>query len=169
MDNGKSLGQARELQQTVRLIQRRFARLYAQRRRSSEAAPICELTFPQLNAMHVVRERFEITIKDLAEVLQVSAPSASSMVDRLVNLGMLEREHSQKDRRVVLVRLSAEGDRNLYDQDDHMLRSIVVLLERLGPEHSQQWLEVCQRIREILEAGDLAPAMSGASIKEEQT
>ena len=39
----------------------------------------------------------------LAEAVGVSAPAASQLVDRLVELGMVERGHDTADRRVVLV------------------------------------------------------------------
>jgi len=46
-----------------------------------------ELTSPQMTALMTVRERGQVTIKELAEGLGVSAPSASVMVDRLVEMG----------------------------------------------------------------------------------
>lgn len=39
----------------------------------------------------------------LAEVLGVSTPAVSQLVDRLVESGIVERRHSEGDRRVVLV------------------------------------------------------------------
>ncbi len=43
------------------------------------------------------------SIRQLAEVLGVSSPAVSQLVDRLVEIGMVERRHDTKDRRVVLV------------------------------------------------------------------
>ncbi len=43
------------------------------------------------------------SIRQLAEVLGVSSPAVTQLVDRLVEIGMVERRHDTKDRRVVLV------------------------------------------------------------------
>ena len=43
------------------------------------------------------------SIRQLAEVLGVSSPAVSQLVDRMVEIGMVERRHDTEDRRVVLV------------------------------------------------------------------
>ena len=48
----------------------------------------------------------------LAEVLGVSTPAVSQLVDRLVEHGIVERRHSEEDRRIVLVDY-ASGEKEL--------------------------------------------------------
>lgn len=43
------------------------------------------------------------SIRQLAEVLGVSSPAVTQLVDKLADIGMVERRHDTKDRRVVLV------------------------------------------------------------------
>jgi DNA-binding MarR family transcriptional regulator len=43
------------------------------------------------------------SVRQLAEVLGVSSPAITQLVDRLVEMGMVVRRHDTKDRRVVLV------------------------------------------------------------------
>lgn len=43
------------------------------------------------------------SVRQLAELLDVSSPAVTQLVDRLVEIGMVERRHDEKDRRVVLV------------------------------------------------------------------
>ncbi|MDQ3386257.1 MAG: MarR family transcriptional regulator [Actinomycetota bacterium] len=43
------------------------------------------------------------SVRQLAEVLGVSSPAITQLVDRLVEMGMVERRHHTEDRRVVLV------------------------------------------------------------------
>jgi DNA-binding MarR family transcriptional regulator len=76
-----------------------------------EACP--DLTFPQYNALMAVRDAGEVSVKHLAERLQVSPPSASTMVDRLVEMGLLERQPNPNDRRSVLIRLSPIGNESI--------------------------------------------------------
>jgi DNA-binding MarR family transcriptional regulator len=99
-----------------------------------------------------IDERGELSIKELADVLHVTAPSASAMVDRLVEMGMLIREQSQHDRREVRVRLSESGGIHLQDMERQILDYIRALLIQLGPSCSAQWCDVYARIRDIIAA-----------------
>lgn len=43
------------------------------------------------------------SVRQLAELMGVSSPAVTQLVDRLVEIGMVERRHDTRDRRVVLV------------------------------------------------------------------
>lgn len=53
----------------------------------------------------------ERTVGDLAAGLMVSPSAISGTVDRLVDLGLAERRHDDRDRRQVWIRTTAEGRR----------------------------------------------------------
>jgi DNA-binding MarR family transcriptional regulator len=90
--------------------------LVAERRRSSMAwLRDCDISLAQLHVVSTLYERGDMTVGALAEALSISAPSASGIVDRLVERGMLERVRSEDDRRTVRVSL-AEAGRRLTDQ-----------------------------------------------------
>ena len=146
--------QARELYRTVRMLRGLLARKYSRKMKAEGAKPMCaDLTFPQSNVLLVLKEEGgEMTIKDLASALGVSPPSASAMVDRLVEMGMLIREQSRIDRREVRVRLSEMGAETFAIMEEEILQVIVGLLKELGPDYSRQWCEVYGRIREIIAA-----------------
>src|SRR5258708_12872509 len=50
-----------------------------------------------------------MTVGALAEELAISAPSATGLVDRLVDRGLVERERASDDRRTVRVSLTESG------------------------------------------------------------
>lgn len=54
-----------------------------------------------------------LTISDLSERLQVKHHSAVSLVDKLEALHFVRREHGEKDRRRVFVRLTEKGAETL--------------------------------------------------------
>jgi len=54
-----------------------------------------------------------LNIREISERLLVRHHSAVELVDRLARMGMVERESDPDDRRRVLVRLTAEGQRRL--------------------------------------------------------
>lgn len=143
--------QARDIHKTVRMLQDKLAQDRAANLKSpADCSVEVDLTFRQCNAMMVIREEGAITIKRLAQFLGVSPPSASAMVDRLVEMGMLEREQSRVDRREVEIRISQEGETGIRLLESQILSTVTDLLARLGPDYARQWSEVYARIRAII-------------------
>lgn len=109
-----------------------------------------ELTLAQMNAVRVIRDLRHVTIKQLAEALCVSPPSASTTVDRLVELGVLLREQSREDRREVIVRVSPKVVPEIEAAEKDFLLWIVELLQQLGPDYADKWSDVYARLRDLL-------------------
>ena len=91
------------------------------------------------------------SVRQLAEVLGVSSPAVTQLVDRLVEIGMVERRHHEKDRRVVLVdyvpgmqeiarRIVGRGrlqlnwvvDRMTMEEAEAFLKGLRLLVQGLG-------------------------------------
>jgi DNA-binding MarR family transcriptional regulator len=90
-------------------------------------------------------------MSELAGRLGVSMPTASGVVDRLVELALLERRTDASDRRQVIVALTETGADTLErmrELNHHQMRT---LLERL----SEDELTVIERAIEILAAAAL--------------
>ena len=111
-----------------------------------------DLSVPQFNAVLMVQRRGRISIGELAKLLFVSAPSASAMVDRLVEKGCLQRTPDPDDRRKVVVSVDAEALKDIERVEAAITRTFVALLEEIGPETARQWYEVVMRIKTVLES-----------------
>jgi MarR family transcriptional regulator for hemolysin len=95
---------------------RRIAALVPQIARNLRLAALAEsvrqgLTTAQTAALFILRDAGPdgLPVGQLAHDLGVSVPTVTGMADRMVETGMLNRVHSEADRRVVLLRLSPEG------------------------------------------------------------
>ncbi|SMC25020.1 DNA-binding transcriptional regulator, MarR family [Desulfacinum hydrothermale DSM 13146] len=145
------LEQARFIFNTSRLIRDRISRIVSARQaHGGRLARFGEISVSQLHALFFIRERGHMTIKDLAETLSVSAPSASSMVDRLVDKGLVMREPDPQDRRRVFVRISPEATRDMEVLEETVLQAFVDLVEELGPETSRDWCRILERVHSVL-------------------
>ena len=67
-----------------------------------------ELTIPQLRTLVLLRSE-DRRMTQIADYLGTSLPSATSMIDRLFDKGLVERMADEHDRRVVACRLTAQG------------------------------------------------------------
>ncbi|MEK8129129.1 MarR family transcriptional regulator [Paenibacillus filicis] len=75
---------------------------------------------------------------ELSELLRVSSPTVSQMVNVLEARGLLERQADPSDRRVVRIRLSDAGLQATAEGERRMLEGMTGLIGHLGAERSSQ-------------------------------
>jgi DNA-binding MarR family transcriptional regulator len=105
------------------------------------------VTLRQLGALHTIRRRGSVTMGELAEALGATSMStATQMGDRLARLGLVQRDHDGRDRRVVRLSLTPRAGtllersvalrrralrQALSGLDDGELATLVELTERV--------------------------------------
>lgn len=111
-----------EVADRLRLTTTRLARLL---RQQSDY----DLTPTQLAALATLHRCGPVPVGTLADVEQVSAPTATKVVGRLHASGLVERRPDPTDRRVALVALTPAGEALLAEIRD---RKTAWLTQRLG-------------------------------------
>jgi DNA-binding MarR family transcriptional regulator len=76
------------------------------------------LTSAQIKVLSTFSDQGVFTMTELSRVNGVSVSSMTSMVDRLIQAGLLERLRDEADRRIVRVGLSSAGAKML----DHLMK-----------------------------------------------
>ena len=89
-------------------------------------------------------------MSELSDLTNVSPPSSSVMVDRLVEKGILVRGHSAGDRRKAMVRISPKAVQGIKQIEEGILQSFTGLVEDIGYETAQKWCEVIQKVMAVL-------------------
>jgi DNA-binding MarR family transcriptional regulator len=83
------------------------------------------LSFTQVKALNLLRiSDDDVNVKDVADRLSMSLPAMSRSLDKLVQLGYVDRVESEKDRRAKLVRLLPAG-RAVLDEIEQARTSVV--------------------------------------------
>jgi DNA-binding MarR family transcriptional regulator len=99
-----------------------YRRSWAVLRQSAKAAwAQLDLTLSQLKGLLLLDARGLMTIGELADVLEIGRPSASILIEQLVQRGLVERAEDPSDRRRTLIRLTASADTlvsSLYQGDE---------------------------------------------------
>jgi DNA-binding MarR family transcriptional regulator len=105
-----------------------------------------ELSYAQYGLLFGLAEHRQLTTTELASLAGVAPSTATKMLDRLVEIELVERVRSELDRRVVLVALTLRGAkivaarRARYDElwdtalagfSDQQLAGATVVLERV--------------------------------------
>jgi DNA-binding MarR family transcriptional regulator len=67
------------------------------------------LSLLQIQTLMFIQKHGEVQMKDLASNFTITLPTATSLVDNLIKAGLVLRTRSTEDRRVVTIKLSAQG------------------------------------------------------------
>ena len=92
-----------------------------------------ETTIAQYRALVVLASRGPQRLVDLAGALEVTAPTAGRMCDRLARKGLIRRHRARADRRAVLVSVTP-ADRQVVDEATARRRELIAgILAKLPP------------------------------------
>jgi len=90
------------------------------------------LSLIHLNVLTLLEVEGPLSMSKLAEALDVSVASATGIVDRMEQRGLVERRHDLADRRVVVVHPAPGGAKVFEDIDEYRRRGLAMLLTKLS-------------------------------------
>lgn len=152
MADEKTIAQARFVFTTGKMIHDHVFQIQANQVGCIEkTAGFGELSMAQVNALMIIRREGPLSLTELAGRLGVSPPSASAMVERLVEKMLVTREQSPEDRRRVVIQISPTALKGIVAVEEVVFQSFLKLVEHLGPEDTAQWCEVLTKVRRALE------------------
>lgn len=94
-------------------------------------AQAAELTLPQLHALRHIWLHERILIGKMAEGMDISFPSATNMVKRLEEKGLVQRHINPDDRREVNVLLTPDGCDLISRIEQERVRRLTDVLQRM--------------------------------------
>ena len=112
-----------------------------------------DLTMPQLKVVLLLFLNGPERMGTIASALGVSLATATGVVDRLVEKDMMTREGDPRDRRIVLIRLSDQGEK-LITGLWQLARGNAELLLKMLDQRKLQLLN--EALHMLLEAGEAA-------------
>jgi MarR family transcriptional regulator, organic hydroperoxide resistance regulator len=84
--------------------------LYTESRRiTKELARRADLTGPQLTVVKLLEQIGDLSLSELSERIRAQNSTVTGIIDRMEREGLVTRERSKEDRRVVYIRLTAKG------------------------------------------------------------
>jgi DNA-binding MarR family transcriptional regulator len=107
------------------------------------------VTMPQWKVLLLLRENGKMRVGVVASHLQVSTPTITGIVDRLVRQELVEREDDPTDRRVVLNVLTPKGE-GLLEQVQH--GSDAEMRRLVGTLSAQEQTEVGEALKRLDDA-----------------
>ena len=125
-----------------------------QRRAVAREGCLRAVSSTQLQVLFLLSCDAPQTMGRLAERLDVSLPSVTGIVERMVEHGLVERGRDEDDRRVVTVAPTAAGRATVEEIDLVRRRALAQLLARLDPGQQEQALRIFAALRRTAESLD---------------
>lgn len=93
-----------------------------------------EITLPQLQALRYIWLHRNATVGEVAEGLDISYPSATNMLNRLVRKGLVTRHGNPADRRFVEVQITEKGERITRQVEEERTARLKQVLDEMSSE-----------------------------------
>jgi len=108
-----------------------------------------DVTMPQMKILLILYVRGPRRMSDIASELDVALPTATSLVDRLVEKHYVVREAHPDDRRVVLCQLSGEGQQAIGHVWQTARRRSHELLQAMDNSKLEMFAEALRAMHEV--------------------
>lgn len=108
-----------------------------------------ELTFPQLSVISMLEKYGEQKVSELSEKMGLSDSTVSGILDRLEQKGIIKRERTKDDRRVVKISLTGKSKKFCNDFRQKKEEFFTQLLKRLSDQEIKdiiKGLEILYRV-----------------------
>lgn len=94
-------------------------------------------------------------MSEIAQLVNVSLPAATQVVDRLVRAGLVERVPDANDRRVIRIAFTREGEQTMKKIKAVHERRLKEVLEKLDAQERVELVEAFEKIHSLLNQIDL--------------
>ena len=106
-------------------------------------------SFLQLEALGYVKDNKKPLMKEVAGFLSITSPSATSLINRLVKLGMLERCFDKNDRRAIRLSLTSKGQKALSKEFKKVSAQMRKTLMELSSKEQKNLVEIFQKFQKV--------------------
>jgi DNA-binding MarR family transcriptional regulator len=110
-----------------------------------------ELTDAQYSLLFCLRDQSQMSLRDLAEVADLSPASVTEMLEGLAAAGFVERQRSDRDRRVVLTSLTDNGRVLVEERRARFEPRLRAALEPFGEDELVVAAAVLDRLRAMFD------------------
>ena len=113
---------------------------------SNAEHPYARLNLSDLMVAELLTRQGTAIMSDVARALGSPLSTATTVVDRLVKSGLVERARGENDRRSVKLALTVEGRRLAALLKKQQLRSSQIMLKALTPQEQRDFLALFDRM-----------------------
>jgi DNA-binding MarR family transcriptional regulator len=108
-----------------------------------------DITPPLFEIMKLLEETGTLHVAEIGERLQIARPQMTHLIDKLVDLDIVERQTGTADRRMINITLTKKGKTILKKHDSHIKNATRETLSCLTDEELQDLSASLRKLRDI--------------------
>ncbi len=109
-----------------------------------------DITPLQFEIMRLLEEVGTLHIAEIGEKLQIARPQMTHLIDKLEDLGMVERQIGTADRRTINIVLTGQGKNTLKEHDSRIRNAIRETLSCLTDDELEDLSDSLRKTRDVL-------------------
>lgn len=121
--------------------------LYTESRRlTKDLARRADLTGPQLTVVKILEQIGDLSLSELSEKIRAQNSTVTGIIDRMEREGLVVRERSKEDRRVVYIKLTTKGRQIARDIPVEPMELFRSALETLTAQEMRELLRIMTKV-----------------------
>ena len=138
-----------------------------------ELAKRADLTGPQLTVVKLLEQVGDLSLSELSDQIRAQNSTVTGSIDRMEREGLVLRERSKEDRRVVHIKLTAKGHTLAKEIPVEPMEIFKGALESLSAQEMRDLMrimtKVAKRVKQIVRRDVGEPvSVSGTTAKDEK-
>ena len=109
-----------------------------------------KISMPQFDVLEYLSNRDTCLMTELARTFHISKPAATGLIDRLIAQKLVERLLSEKDRRVVKVRLTAKGRQAVQSVLGRRRQNLIKIFAHISASDRRQYVKTLEQVVHVL-------------------
>ena len=112
----------------------------------SDKLGMSKLQVNQLHYLKVIDSTFEMTFGKFAEMLAVTKPSVTEIVNKLIKLNVVEKSRCERDKRIFYIKLTEKG-RNIVRLPFLAEQKVVdIIIDTLNDDEIDTFIEIVNKL-----------------------
>jgi len=109
-----------------------------------------DITPLHFEIMALLKEAGTLHVAEIGERLQIARAQMTHLIDKLVDLDIVERKMDIADRRTINITLTGQGKVFLEEYKDRLTSAIIETMSRLTDEELEDLSNTLRKLRDIL-------------------
>jgi len=109
-----------------------------------------KITIQQMLILDYLDNITQAKMSDLAQVMSVTTPAMTGIVERMVKSGYVLRVFDENDRRIINVKVTPKGHGLVGKIKEGKRKMIIATFSKVSEKDRQDYLRVLMRVRDIL-------------------
>ena len=120
--------------------------VYRMMKKYFELSSGINLTLIQLHGLLFIKENENCQLTDLARAFSITLPTANSLVEKLINLKLVQKKQDKKDNRSKRLSLTKQGRHLIKKIVKQQKKCFSRLINKLNPKEKERLLSILKKL-----------------------